>query len=294
MILNEIIPRAVLLVIGLHGNTIQYIVFSQKSLMKLTSHNIYRVLAVQDSLYLLFSVVNDILVKTNVYKDYDSLFVCKLISVYFNFSFSPISAWLLVYISIDRYLSIKHSSFILARNKLFQIFIICLVYLYNLGYYAPLIFYTKIIETTVNSTKNDSSLECKREYFFYIMDLVNLAVLPFCFMLLSSILLTQNIFKSRLKLLRSPTNYYIKKIRKDIIFCVSCLLQNMVHFLFTLSVGVIDILQDVDQVTIECIYLIYYMGYSVNFFILFASHSIFRGETIKLFNKKLRCKTVLR
>jgi hypothetical protein len=91
---------------GLVGNTITLVVFFRKAFRN-SSIGIYsRALAISELTLLVFQFVNQtfvIFVKSDVFSGIDIL--CK-ISLYVNFVFPAISAWILVAFSVDKVLCI--------------------------------------------------------------------------------------------------------------------------------------------------------------------------------------------
>jgi hypothetical protein len=89
----------VILLFGLVGNIIGFAVFSRRSLFKFPTRNIYRSLAVFDTIFLTYRMIGEITTINNISIYLISNMWCKIFR-YLRYAMGPISAWILVYISI--------------------------------------------------------------------------------------------------------------------------------------------------------------------------------------------------
>jgi hypothetical protein len=208
-------------------------------------------------------------------------FGCKLFN-YFAYGMSAISPWCLVYISFERFIVIKyHSKRFLFKKKKIQMIFLILLFAFNILYHINVIF-SYDIQNFYNSTicyftNNHNQIIVGN------MVLVNIFLLPFFLMLLFSILLIVAIFKSRRTINLNNTSREIRQRKKDIKVSISLLFMNLLFLLLNLPIQIYQFLPfDSDAFTI--VSYIYYISYAVNFYILFATNSLFRKNV--LFYKK--------
>ena len=102
---NLVLPPTIL-TLGLVGNTLGILTLQKKKLKNIGPLDTYRYLFYFDSFFLLQ------IIGTNLQNTY-SLDITILSNLscglwyYFNYSFSAISPWLIVYIAVERYISMK-------------------------------------------------------------------------------------------------------------------------------------------------------------------------------------------
>ena len=101
----------IILLFGLVGNTIGFAVFSRKSLSKFPTRNIYRSLAVFDTIFLVYRMIGEITTINNISIYLISNMWCKIFR-YLRYAMGPISAWILVYISIGIFESVFFKHFL--------------------------------------------------------------------------------------------------------------------------------------------------------------------------------------
>ena len=230
-----------LVLFGVPGNAIGFIVFSRKKLSKFPARNIYRFMAIVDTIYLLSQIAED----TMNYIGFDLRLVsditCKLYKFY-NFAFAPISFWLLVYISIERFISIRFRSVKFFQNGKIQFIIIAAITVYNICLYSPMLDYMQIFETNINSTNSSQILKrCRLRVPSFskvisVMDLINAVILPFIFMAITSILLIVTILTSRLRILNLSSEQDRKKLARDIKVGITCIILNIFFFFLNLPI----------------------------------------------------------
>ena len=282
-----------LVLFGVPGNAIGFIVFSRKKLAKFPARNIYRFMAIVDTIYLLSQIAQD----TMNYIGFDLRLVsditCKLYKFY-NFAFAPISFWLLVYISIERFISIRFRSVKFFQNGKIQFIIIAAITVYNICLYSPMLDYMQIFETNINSTNSSQILKrCRLRVPSFskvisIMDLINAVILPFIFMAITSILLTVTILASRLRILNFSSEQDRKKLARDIKVGITCIILNIFFFFLNLPICIANymLLSDLDEDTYSLVIAIFYVNYFINFYILAFFNSAFRNELFIFFGLK--------
>ena len=276
---KAIFPPMILL-LGLVGNVLLFLVLSRKKFSSFPVRNIFRFLAISDSIYLL-QFIEDYLAHMF---DYDvrnfSSVTCKLFR-YFNYSLCPISGWILVYISFERLLSIwspyKNNQI---KKTSFQIKTVFGIVVWNLVTYVPIIFYHDKQYSSADDLKGTCDfITDESRAFMGLYDLINSTLLPFFFMFMSSILIINAIVKSRLKV--QVKNLTFDKIKRDIRFGVFTLVLNLMFILFNLPVCVIYVFSGYhDSLFALSALFILYANFAHNFYVFFIFNSFFRKECL--------------
>lgn len=287
--------KGLILLIGTLGNIIGLIIFARKSFRKRFPSGIkYILLSVMNTLYLNYAITRDFLTLSNIFINSLSNFSCKIVR-FFNYSLGPLSAWLLVYISIERFFMIYYNMVQKFKKDSFhkQDFIILIIFFGNMVVYSPILFYSSLI--TFEANKNNTNSTIKYQILCFvgvnerkivnIIDLVNSALLPFILMIIFSILLIISIFKSRLRILSLNSKIDRNKLLKDIKFSVSTIFQNFFFIFLNLPISTL-LLTVVDIDLYQIFYCFYYISFGVNFYILFFTNSIFREEVLSVLIKK--------
>ena len=289
------------LLFGLIGNLFGLIVFFRKNLRKFPTRNLYSSLAIFDTIYLVYRMIGELSTENGVSMYLISNNWCKILR-YFRYSIGPISAWLLVYISIDKFISIQFPNFKLIKSIKFQNTVIFLIVIFNLIYYIPFFNYSTLIMVNSHETKNNttfnkhnnsnsnstSELNCYftelfHKKIFYMMDLINSTLIPFILMFIFSILLIYIIFKSRLRILRLDSATDRKRLRKDIKFAFTSILLNVAFVALNLPVCVANLLIDISDFYYKLLLYLFFISFCINFYLLFTFNSIFRKELLFLF-----------
>ncbi len=102
---NYIFPPLIL-GFGLVGNFLGFKVMKRPKMLEIGPRNIYKYLFIMDSIYLVEIIVTNLQLSYSIDITVLSKIACKLWN-YLNYSLDAQSPMLLVYISIDRYVSIK-------------------------------------------------------------------------------------------------------------------------------------------------------------------------------------------
>lgn len=284
----------IVLLTGLIGNITGLIVMSRKKLAKFTIRNVYRFLFVSDTAILIQIVIAYMQLSIEYDPTITSTMFCKVFS-FFNYAFGPISSLLIVYISCERLISIKYFS---GKNYLsvlkIQILFYVLVIVFNIVYYLGIAFYFDVQTSTsqVSNTTNETQTvefctfidKFSLDLFSY-MDLINRAVVPFVLMILSTILLTHSIFKSRHRISGTGVNESDRKrFRKDLKFTITSIFLNLVYIFLQMPVSITIFFPNywISPVYVFSLFL-FYASYAVNFYTIITFNSIVRNEFLVLF-----------
>ena len=283
------------LVVGAVGNFFSFIIFSRDKFRKTSFSLYFRVLAICDTLTLLFSInetQNDLF---DLDLENRSNIWCKTVK-FWQYSIAPVSGWLLVVISIERMLSIiRPNKFLFLKKNRTQVTICCVNLAYNLIFYIPLIIYKehKAIKNLNSSNSSEIIYKCvnlEEEKVVDWTDLFNSTILPFLMMAISTSITVTKLFKSRAKAIayiKSSSAKSFKLKQRDIRFAVTSVVLNVLFFVFNLPVCVFYLvnnyitLEDVDASLVYSITLIcYYLNFSVVFYVNLFSNRYFRHELL--------------
>ena len=262
-------------------------VFLNKRLKRFTTRYIYIVQMTVDTTFLIYSIILIFLDQlSNIKLENFSQFSCK-INRFISFAYFPISIWLLVAISIEKFISIKYPRLKFIKSSYFQFSVIFASFVYNMTLYSPIFYFATlefINESSVNETK--SAYKCNLGIASHITDLVNTVVLPFVLMLIFSALLIHTILKSRLRILRMSNQQDRNRLRKDVQFAISSIALNVSFFVFNFPSSYCQMFLTEDSDMKKISDYIFYFSLSINFYILLAFNSLVRNETIRIFCKK--------
>ena len=287
-----ILPPAILF-LGLFGNTMGFLVLFRQKLDKIGPGIIYKFLFFMDTIYLL-EIIPKYLIIPLMNLDNDSSFWCKF-NRYFNFSLAAISPMLRIYMSIEKFISIRYSNKRFILNKsLSQILFSAVVFVYNALYYLPLAFYQDIVDHFVpsNGTNQTSNLFCdfislQSQTVISLMDFINLVAVPFVIMITFSILLIKTIFASRLRVMANYTNRENKTFQKDIKLSVTTIVLNLIFLILNMPIVAIAFTTNfngaftTDFIFYLCMY-IFFASYAFNFYIIVLTNSLFRSEFLNM------------
>ena len=281
----------ILLIIGLLGNLIGLIVFSKLDTKRFSSRNIFISLAVVDTINMCILSVNLFLREKNIFMELLSDLSCKLIKSLFSHAFEATSSWLLVFLSIDRFISIRFQNAIFNKKISFQCIIIFSILILNLVVYTP-----KAIlnEHTTYNISNQSNFACQNKKYntriiLEVIDFLNSTLIPFLLMLFFSIQLIYVIFKSRLRIIRITNQLARNRLRKDIKFAITSIILNFMFFIFNLPISLANFFSvEVNSDLFHIVIYIFFASFGVNFYILFFFNSLFRKKVCSLLKFKFK------
>lgn len=284
----------VVIVGGVGGNLIGLAVLSSKNMTKLSIRNVYRYMLVFDTLFISQSVISYMQYGYNYDPTISSVGFCKVFN-YFNYSLSLMSPMLIVYVSLERYLSIKYSKrFQFFKSNKFQVTYLFVVVIFNAFYYLGIAFYFDIVpvdtasanltnqsgETTIQCTfaTNDSLV------MYSWMDLVNRAIVPTILMTMGTILLSHSIFQSRTRVAGNQSITENKNFKKDMKFTVTSIFLNLVYVLLNLPISITIFFPNYQTSSVYVFsFFLFYLSYGVNFYIILTFNSMIRNEFLSFF-----------
>jgi hypothetical protein len=292
----------VVVIVGTVANVLAFIVFSRKRFQNTVFSTYFRVLLIIDTIGLVYLTLGKFLnFEFNINLRNLHIVLCKL-TMPIAYSIPPISAYITVMISFDRWLTIAKPTVLLIRkNKIFQVLICVAIIVINFLYNGQLFF---------SYFENDSSSNSSSKYCLVVdyealstMDLINSTILPFFLMLLFTLLTIKAVFQAS-KVIRqsiarpvsvnsntSTRNNSLK--RRDIKFAITSISLNVIFLIlnapFTIYSFLADYVLDPSQITwISIIVLLFltYCNHAIVFFINISINRQFREELYSLFTGK--------
>jgi hypothetical protein len=286
---NEILP-VLMIILAIVGNLLGLIVLKKPNVNKIGPKHMYKYL-------LIFGLINSYMIliyylrSFGIYFETMSLLTCRL-SVFFGYITGPISLMILVYISIERYISIKYPS----KKKILNTILNQHIYMIVLGVFNLLInswvpFEYDLIDRRNSTNKfirnynSDDDFECTRksDHVIYLA-IINTKLIPYSLMITFTILLIISIFKSRNRVISNYTNRQNETFQRDIKFAFTSLMLNIIFILFNLPVMIFSMSTNYPILFKISLYL-YYFSFSIHFYLLLIFNSIFRNEFLSHFSK---------
>ena len=273
------------------GNIFTLAIFWRKNLSNMSK--LLRILTISDSFGVL-NILQHYLKNTfNIDVRAFSDLSCKIFG-FMTYFFLPISAWLLVYVCMERFLMIKYPSRykVLRRNSV-QIGLVLLITILNFAFYSVILFNLKILKIVNQDQFNSSttSLLCYPNQIslqlmnsFFTFDLINSVVLPAFLMILSTSLLIFAVFQSRSKFFhQNQTQQDKKRHKKDLQFAFSCISLNVVFLALNVPNRLyILITSDTTSDTFYILNNMYFLNFGLSFLVHFVSNKNFRKEVFIL------------
>lgn len=297
VLITWIIPIA-LFTSGLIGNTVGFIMFSKKNLEKCLTRNIYRTLALTNTAYVLYRImitVSDFQIRLELISNIS----CQMMN-YFDYTLGSLSAWILVYISVEKFISIQFNRIKLVRSNLFQYLVIISVFLFNFIYYTPLIIFHELKllnDSVLNETiKICNASTLREENIMDIMDLLNSTILPFVLMIIATCLLIFTIIRVKIRFLKINSIERNRNLRKEIKFGITSILMNLNFFVLNIPVCIVYIIDghhmEDESLVLKITNILFHASFCTNFYIFAIFNSTYRRELLLLFKlKKTRPRT---
>ena len=278
---------------GTLANILSLIIFSSKKFHKSIFSTYFFQLTICDTLTLILTVDHFFEFKYKTSFNTISNLSCKFRS-YYEYVLPAVSAWTQVFISLDRFLSITLPYKLKSRKtKFFQLTICLMIISFNLVLYFPLFFsQIQITYFDINTNKSESScIIFNPDGLIDWLDLFISTLIPFVIMSVSNGTMLIKIFNSRKRLHLISHDVSIKI--RDIKFAITSITLNFLFFTFNFPITFFflsdnffqlksdDLIELIDII----VSLIFYLNFSVIFFISFLSNNFFRKEFFVIVNK---------
>lgn len=281
--------------IGLVTNSISFAIFSRKRFKNTIFSTYLRCFIICQSINLILPINKMFELNLDTHFGMISNFFCKLRYFYAGFNFSN-AAWILVVISIDRFLSIAYPVKFQYRKKTsFQLSICFSVILLNICLSTPAWFYHIAKRTTTSKISNDTSVSCAPYSLWVdIFEILHQIMIPFVLMFLFTFMMVKYVFKSRIK----TTNFSTSSSNtssNDRKFAISSTTINIMFLLFNFPHFVMYFFKQYSnlyQNSLELFslleaftYFLLYVNLITTFFINYIVNSMFKSEFEIMFNK---------
>lgn len=278
-ILNRTI--VVIIIIGILGSTISFLVFSRKTFAS-TSLSIYcRALAISEC-FMLIKLANGLSRLTaNVDIRLHNSFYCKLY-FYTNYGLSTIPGWILVAFSADMMFSISFpNKFNVVRKQFFQRIVVAFIVIFNCLLYLKIFFVTDVKEEAANNgnIKRCDFNSADWKVSLSIIYLIEASFTPLALLIITTVI---NIIGN----CRLPKDSPLSQLRqqRDVRYSISSIVLNIVFFVLKMP----DTLNNIVQISnsmapnvfIVDSFPLFYVTYSVTFFVHLATNPIFRNEIL--------------
>lgn len=285
----------IILVLGLPGNILMFIVYFKKSLRKLPVSIYFRAMALSN----LFITINWLKIFYRYRIGYalvdTSNSLCKIVSFTIYVS-NTISVYCLVVAGWHEFLTIVYPTrFKLIRRSRFPLIVVLIICIYNMAFYFVILIDFELIKGHANNSSGNNrtqSLECDSatSQHIYLADLINSSVMPFLVMLTSTIATLVGVVRSRRRLKKYSQSQQ-RKQHRDIKFGITLVVLNL-FFLMTNAPNPLYatlyayrvILTDLatDSVVWFFLAFINYLFYSIAFYVQLGVNSLVRRDFLDL------------
>ena len=281
--------------LGFFGNTVGILVLMRKKMEKIGPVYIYRFMFISDSIFML-QMINPLFL--NIFgKNLMTLseISCKLIG-YLAFGLFSLTPMLLIYISIEKLVSIKYpTKKFLMRKKKWQFGFTLLMLTAGLVAFLPTFFYTGIVTTTSSNNQTLTTCSFKSAFGQQVVTITNLLIrvlIAYDVMTLCSVLLLISIFQMSRRIVQnflSNSNLHQnQKYRKDIKLAITSLLLNFVYLILNVPYSVYLSIPNyyVNKLATATVAYLFYYGFCLNFYLLLISNKLTRKEFINMITFK--------
>ena len=272
---------------GFIGNLTAMFMFSRKKYKNTIFSSYFRILTLIDVLVLLTRI--DYFLKDNgkIALRMVSTFFCKS-TMYIIYLTPSISSWIMVLISLDRFVSIVMPAKFLFRKQIkYQLLACTVAIVYNTLFSIPVIItYEYYLKKT---SSNTTWPKCSHpSYSIDIIDIINSSMIPFVLMLILTLLILRTIFKSRSKTTQTINKKDIRFAITSISLNISFLILKLPHSFFTfLEFFLTEIDESTDAFIYTLLSIFMYSHHGSLFYLTFITNTAFRKEFISLFRNDI-------
>jgi hypothetical protein len=287
-----LIIRIAIIISGLIGNVISFLIFSRPVFKKNSISKYYRALAIFDCFTIYDLIVSIGLVFYDTFYVTYSDATCKLY-FYFGMGFASIPGWILIAFSIDKVLSMKRIGTIILKKKSVQFGIVLSIVLINLLLYIGVPIYLELKQFNVFDMTFDVCDSSTLSFggFISTLYLVEGSVLPFAIMLTTSIYSIKLIRDSAKNIERSSNGNVADRNSRDFKFAITSVVFNISFIVLKLPLTMVVFLANfipgllTAYDLLAVVATISFIHYSSGFFIHLASNSMFRRELMSFIKR---------
>jgi hypothetical protein len=263
------------------GNTLGIFVMNKKDLLKIGPIKMYKYLFIVNLIFSLLILDNYLVNAQGIGFSIISSYTCKFFRL-LAYPIVPLTPILMVYIMIERYLSIKFpvESNFMRKNSVQMIYLLTII-VFNLILFSYVPFNSNI-ENTYNNRSNNKSCEIiglkYKNFSYLIFSLISL--IPFILILIFSILLINKVISSRTHLNTFYTRKEILIFRKDVKISLMIISTNcitVILFAFTIIVNYYHYSFGLfSYYEIIILRNLFYLHYTGHFYYFLITNSMFR------------------
>jgi len=277
----------IIFIIGLVGNLFGLLVLLRKNLAKIGPRGMYRFLFVMDIINLFSIIVNYLNSAFNLNLLIISKYACKL-CIYLTIWLGTIPPYILIYISVEKIIATKYPSrkYFLRKTETQVIYFLIILSL-NSVYNLITIFVTDIIMIPIENSTTTTISVCGfiNNHFLFTtfnwMDNVNRQIIPNILMITSSIIFLNSIWNLNQRIAQNfGTNQNLKKKISQII---SLIILNISYIIFPLPISVVAYFYTPNNIEFLASFYFRMIAYSINFYVLLFTNSLFREEFLSIF-----------
>lgn len=278
-----------IVLIGVPGNILMFIVFFISSLRKLSVSMYFRAMALAN-IYININWVEKFLNNQFGFVFINqSNFACKAsyFTLYVAFSFA---AWLMVAANLDRFLVIAYSTrFQFIRKNYFPLGVVLFILIYNILFYAIILVQAKLNPTFDYLSDNSTNIKMTcfpddylNSFLFFVTDMINSTVIPFLFIIFFTISTLIAVHDSHRQMQRGDYSSRLnhKKIR-DLKFAVTMILTNVIFLALNAPYAMyvsIFAEKSYDFEPLNVLLLMSYFFFSIQFYSQLAVNSLIRKK----------------
>ena len=268
-------------IFGTFGNFVCFLVYSRKKFEKISVSFFFKAISINNCVILLHKLRHYIQSAFNYNLKTSSDLSCKIVS-YSVYSTISISTWIMVYVLLDRFVSIKfNKKFQFLHDFKFKFFILSSIHLISFCIYIPVVIDNQLTSKYLDFNETLIMYQCdlkSLDKLISIIDLIYSTLTPFILMIVFSILSIFVIFKSRIRLQSQNTRK--NRLRKDIYFAFTSIILNFVFLATNLPITLVLLIQPDDDDFIDNLV---YINCSISIFIHIFTNKIFYREFLALF-----------
>jgi hypothetical protein len=290
-----LIIRDAIILVGLIGNCLSFIVFSRKTFAKSSIAFYCKCLAIFDS-FMIVQLIIDLAVLATGLDLIRTTFGCKLIFLTTTW-LSPIPNRILMFFAIDQMLAaLRYKHIEILRKRKFQLGIIVFTILLHTILYLPMPILFEVTKAKVIEVENATYLESKCDVYmrmtrpFTFMYFFESILLPFVVMMITTSVILKCLYDSRRNLTsrsrRGESSIedmggQVRK-RRERKFGKNCVMLNVIFILLTSPLLVSAMFLNNNRDFRMICLVLFYFNYSIHFWTHLFVNSIFRKEFLTL------------
>ena len=279
------IVTAFIFAIGVFGNILSFLVFSRKNLTKTPASFYLKAISINNCMILLQELRR--FIRSTFKLDFTNLsnLTCKIV-IYMIYTTITVSIWIMVFILLDRFISIKFNQKFELQNKIkFKVLVLSTIYSINCCYYIPVFIDVKLIyNNDINTT-----LCFLDEYkgIIPVMDLIYSTLIPFFLMICLTSLLIFSIFRLKKRFASQMTKKEKSFLKKDFQFGFTSIFLNLIFLTTYLPITINNaFFQNNYSLILYTLDKLVYLYSAIPIFIYFLTIKIFRLEFLEMIGTK--------